>query len=204
MRVQFWLQLAAVICAAIGCSWTPGQVKDGDIIFHTSRSRQSVAIQKATGSQYSHMGIIFLRNGKPYVFEAVGPVKHTPLAEWIARGKGRHYVIKRLRNADQLLTEEAVARLRRVATGFLGKPYDQTFEWSDERMYCSELVWKTYDRALGTRIGRLQKLADFNLSDAAVKAKIQERYPGGVPEDEVVVSPISMFESSKLVLVERH
>ncbi|VTR45020.1 Orthopoxvirus protein of uncharacterised function (DUF830) [Serratia fonticola] len=45
-------------------------VQDGDIIFHTSRSAQSLAIQQATGSRYSHMGIIVLRDGKPYVFEA--------------------------------------------------------------------------------------------------------------------------------------
>ena len=36
-------------------AWQPQQ---GDIIFHTSRTSQSLAIQKATGSVYSHMGII--------------------------------------------------------------------------------------------------------------------------------------------------
>ena len=45
------------------------QLRDGDIIFQTSRSELSIPIQKATHSQYSHMGIIFLRNGNPYVYE---------------------------------------------------------------------------------------------------------------------------------------
>ncbi|HLQ25603.1 MAG TPA: hypothetical protein VK138_06915, partial [Acidiferrobacterales bacterium] len=39
------------------------QLRDGDIIFHTSQSAQSIAIQKATHSRYSHMGIIFFRDG---------------------------------------------------------------------------------------------------------------------------------------------
>ena len=60
-----------VCCCSVFASavyaWQPQQ---GDIIFHTSRTSQSLAIQKATGSVYSHMGIILLRDGKPYVYEA--------------------------------------------------------------------------------------------------------------------------------------
>ena len=50
------------------------EFRDGDIIFQTSRSEQSIAIQKATHSQYSHMGIVFLRNGSPDVYEAIKTV----------------------------------------------------------------------------------------------------------------------------------
>ena len=72
--------------------------RDGDIIFHTSKSAQSIAIQKATNSKYSHMGIIFNRDGSPYVYEAVKTVRYTPLKKWIARGEDGHYVVKRLRD----------------------------------------------------------------------------------------------------------
>ena len=34
------------------------ELKNGDLIFHTSQSSQSQAIQIATNSKYSHMGII--------------------------------------------------------------------------------------------------------------------------------------------------
>src|SRR5262249_45443635 len=118
------------------------RLHDGDIIFHTSRSSQSLAIQRATGSAYSHMGIVFFRQGKPYVLEAASTVRYTPLSSWISRGTGGHFVVKRLRTADQVLTPEARGRLRMQAEAFLGKPYDLTFEWSDQRVYCSELVWK--------------------------------------------------------------
>ena len=62
-------------------------IQDGDIIFHTSLSNQSKAIQLATKSKYSHCGIIYKLNDKYYVFEAVQPVKLTSLDDWIARGK---------------------------------------------------------------------------------------------------------------------
>ena len=58
------------------------ELKDGDLIFQTSRSSQSKAIQLATNSQYSHCGIVFKEGNSFYVFEAVQPVKRTPLAEW--------------------------------------------------------------------------------------------------------------------------
>ncbi|STL89562.1 putative peptidoglycan peptidase [Escherichia coli] len=68
----------------------------GDIIFQISRSSQSKAIQLATHSDYSHTGMLVIRNKKPYVFEAVGPVKYTPLKQWIAHGEKGKYVVRRV------------------------------------------------------------------------------------------------------------
>jgi uncharacterized protein YycO len=151
------------VFAAVGLLYLLGgsdsfaeQLRDGDIIFQTSRSEQSPAIQKATHSTYSHMGIVFLRNGSPYVYEAIKTVQYTPLRKWVERGESGHYVLKRLREADRILTSQAVKKLRQAGAKFQGKPYDSYFEWSDKRIYCSELVWKIYDRGLGIRVGRLQ------------------------------------------------
>ncbi len=177
------------------------QLRDGDIIFHTSRSAQSIAIQKATHSKYSHMGIVFIRDGNPYVYEAIKTVQYPPLKKWVARGDGGHYVIKRLRDADRVLTPQAVAKLWKVAAKLQGKPYDLTFEWSDSRIYCSELVWKIYDRGLGVAVGRLQKLRDFDLSDPIVKSKMKERYGKAIPMDETVISPGEMFSFDGLIVV---
>ena len=84
MRSVF-LFLALFTCACSGKASLP-VVKDGDIIFHTSNSAQSLAIQRATGSKYSHMGLVVHRDGRPFVFEAINTVQFTPLDRWIARG----------------------------------------------------------------------------------------------------------------------
>ena len=173
---------------------------DGDIIFQTSTSIQSEAVQQATHSRFSHMGVIFTRGGDPYVFEASATVKYTPLRNWIARGRGGDYVVKRLVTG---LTARQVEALRVAARSFEGRPYNSTFEWTDQRIYCSELVWKLYERALGIRIGELQHLRDFDLSGAAVRAKMLERYKGDIPLDELVISPAAMFESKALKDVSR-
>jgi len=146
------------------------------------------------------MGVIFFRSGRPYVLEASATVRYTPLDAWIARGKGGHYVVKRLRD-DSELNSDGIFKLRATAEQFLGRPYDLTFEWSDDRVYCSELVWKAYDRALHTDIGELQHLRDFNLDDPVVKAKMRQRYGDHVPVEESVISPSAMFRSPLLKTV---
>ncbi|HNT51043.1 MAG TPA: YiiX/YebB-like N1pC/P60 family cysteine hydrolase, partial [Cyclobacteriaceae bacterium] len=82
-----------------------------------------------------------------------------------------------------------------------GKNYDLYFEWSDDRMYCSELVWKIYFEATGISIGSLQKLNEFNLTNSVVKQKLKERYGNKIPLHEKVISPECMFNSAVLVTV---
>lgn len=177
------------------------ELRDGDIIFHTSRSSQSIAIQLATQSKQSHMGIIFFNNGEPHVFEAIRTVQSTPLKQWIARGVDGRYVIKRLRNARKIMTDATVRKLKSAAEKFHGKPYDLTFEWSDDRIYCSELVWKIYNRAIGLQLGKRQQLREFNLEHPAVKAKMTERYGKQIPLLETVISPGEIFRSDLLETV---
>ena len=179
----------------------PGKIKSGDIIFQTSLSSQSKAIQLATHSRYSHCGLINEINGRLFVFEAVGPVKVTPLDEWIARGKGRHFVIKRLKNSDQILTSAVLKKLFQAEDKFRGKQYDIYFDWSDDKIYCSELIWKVYKMSTGLEIGRLQKLGDFDLTSAPVKKIMSKRYENNIPLNETVISPVSIFESNLLMTV---
>lgn len=177
------------------------ELKNGDIIFQTSLSRQSKAIQLATHSKYSHCGIIYKEGNSLYVFEAIQPVKMTPLANWIARGEDGHFVVKRLINAPEILSKETLAKMKSIGEGFIGKDYDLGFDWSDDKMYCSELIWKIYYRAAGIEVGELQKLNDFDLTEPIVKKKLKERYGEKIPKDESVISPASIFDSELLTLV---
>lgn len=176
-------------------------VQEGDLIFHASLSGQSKAIQLATHSKYSHCGVIYRQNDQFYVLEAVQPVKLTPIDEWIARGEDGHFVIKRLKNAAQILTPETLGKMRTIGRAFIGKSYDLNFEWSDDNMYCSELVWKLYQRGTGLQIGNTQKLRDFDLTNAEVQKKMKERYGAHIPMDEIVISPAAIFESEQLMTV---
>jgi hypothetical protein len=69
------------------------------------------------------------------------------------------------------------------------------------RIYCSELVWKIFDRGAGVRVGELATIANFDLSHPTIQAKLRERYGERVPLDEVVISPAAMFAAPRLVTV---
>lgn len=174
-------------------------LREGDIIFQTSRSGQSRAIQIATHSKYSHMGLLTSDGADWCVCEAVGPVKCTKLQKWIDRGEGSRYVLKRLRNAEA--AKDRAATLKRVEQAYFGIPYDQYFGWSDDKIYCSELVWKVYKSALGIELCKLRKLKDFDLSSPVVVQKLKQRYGAKLPLQENVVSPSDIFDSPLLETV---
>lgn len=175
---------------------------EGDIIFHTSGSGQSKAIQIATGSKYSHVGVIYESDGEWRVLEAVQPVSSSLLKDFIARGTKGHYVVKRLADRDRILTNSNLEKLKKEGFQHIGKSYDVYFNWSDEQLYCSELVYKMYKNAAGIELGELKKLKDFNHDDPLVKATLKKRYKNKIPLEEPMISPASIFEDADLVTVE--
>ena len=172
--------------------------QSGDLIFQSSTAGQGKAIQLATKSPYSHVGIIFEHDNGLFVIEAVQPVKITPLKYFIDRTANKKFVVKRLKNAEDILTPEKVIEMKNWANDYLGKDYDLYFEWSNERIYCSELVWKMYQENTGIEIGELQTLQSFDLTHPIVQQKMKERYGDKVPMDELVISPGAMFDSELL------
>ncbi len=159
----------------------------GDIVFHRSHSRQSEAIARATHSELTHVGVVLPHDGRLMVLEAVEPVGWAELKEWTARGEGTKS--RRLPG----LSEATVVKLARLGNGWVGRHYDAAFGWSDDRLYCSELVYKLFDRAAGVKIGAPHRLGDFDLTDALVAATLRERYGANVPLDEPVISPADLY-----------
>jgi hypothetical protein len=204
--MRTWLALVTWLSTLVACGQARAEpmslaavksaLADGDVIFQESESRQSAAIKAATRSRYSHVGLVFgVAEGKPYVLEAVQPVRTTPLEAWIRRGAGAHFVLMRARERP---AKHEAAELRREAERFLGRAYDLTFDWSDERIYCSELVWKVYERAWGVRLGEPEPWRALNLDDAKVRALAKKRL-GKLPDPEApVVTPVRILEAPQL------
>ncbi len=193
--------VAQSITTSVSINKSAASFQSGDIIFQSSQSTQCKAVQLATHSKYSHCGIIFIDKGFTFVYEAVQPVKYTPFKEWIKHGKDSKYVVKRLKNASTALTPAVLTKMKTVRDKYIGKNYDLYFDWSDDKIYCSEYVWKIYKQAVNLEVGKLQKLKDFDLSSGPVKDKLKERYGNHIPLDEIVVSPQDIFESELLETV---
>ena len=180
------------------------ELQFGDIIFQSSKSGQSQAIQLATNSQYSHVGMLFEHDDEWKVLEAVQPVKITPLSKWKKQGDYEYYEVKRLKGSDSLLTKSVMEKMKVLGTSWLGKDYDIYFDWSDTELYCSELVWKIYKENLGVEIAALRPLKDFDLTHPLVKKTMKERYGDDLPLESMMISPGDMYDSELLETVLKH
>jgi hypothetical protein len=147
------------------------------------------------------MGMIFFIKGKPQVYEAITSVSFTPLQTWINRGKGKKYTVRRLKDRDKHITPVTLSAIKKTAKTFKGKPYDFLFDWSDKKMYCSELVWKIYYQSIGIRLGELQRLGDFDLKSPIIRQKMKQRYGKHIPYSEPVISPEQIYQSELLETV---
>ena len=169
--------------------------QDGDIVFHESTSRQSPIIKLAQHSKWTHCGIVFHIGDKAYVYEAVDPVRYTPLKDWVARGKDGVYCAKRLKSP---LSASSIEKMKTVGAKYKGKHYDTLFQWSDNRMYCSELIWKIYFEGAGIEVCKPNHFSDYSISLPRVKKLIKERYGDKFDPSEQIVSPQALYKSKLL------
>lgn len=174
---------------------------DGDIVFQYSGSMQCKAIAEATHSPYTHCGIVFMEGGRPMVWEAIGPVLKTPYADWVKHGHNGHVVIKRLRDAAPL-TAPHLADMKAEGQKEMGRPYDIYFNMDDERIYCSELVWKIYERGAGLRVGAIERFGDMDFSGAEARRVLKERFGDHFPAQQEVITPAAIFRSPLLYTVD--
>jgi hypothetical protein len=189
--VFLFISLSFFACAQIP------SVKNGDLVFIVNPSGQGKAIQLATKSKYTHVGIVFIENGTPLVYHAVEPVSVSTLDEFAALSSDGNVVVKSLKN-QALLNKAKVNDMLKEAKGALGKHYDVFFSWSDNELYCSEFVWKLYMRNLNLAIGKLRSLKEFDLSAPQVKEIMKHRYGNNIPYNENMISPGDMFDSELL------
>jgi hypothetical protein len=193
--------LLPLALAGIAAAEAPYGLQEGDILFHGSGGQQADAIRGATGSPYTHCGVVFSENGRLMVLEAVQPVSVTTVEEFQKRGTPGTFHAKRLKSIpDAAGFEKAKAWGKKQ----LGLNYDARFQWGDDKLYCSELVWKAFNEA-GVKLCEPRRFQDYKLDHPAVKPVIEQRYGSAdkLPKDEPVVAPSDLAASELLVEVPR-
>jgi uncharacterized protein YycO len=172
--------------------------QEGDIVFQSLPHGALVdAIEGSTASPYSHCGIVTFVKGKPFVLEAIGPVKLTEMSAWI--GQGREHAFDVYRFHGEL--GSAVPKIIRAAYGYLGRPYDIRYDLDDGKIYCSELIWKAVRDATGKQIGTLKRLGELKWKPH--EAVIREMEGGELPLARLMITPRHLAEAAELKQVFR-
>jgi hypothetical protein len=160
---------AGSVYATTGGDYPP--LRDGDLVFQTSKSSQSGAIFVATANAFTHMGIIKNNEGKISVIEAGSTVREIPLKAWVNRGVMARVAIYR----DPALTPEQAKRVLSAARALYGRAYDIFFSFNNDAIYCSELPYLAY-KAAGISIGKLQKISELHFDNVLVRNLIRQRW----------------------------
>ena len=165
------------------------EVREGDVIFQTSQSRQSPLIQIATRSKISHCGIVVMKNGEPYVLETLKTLVLTPLDDFIARGEGKKYWLKR----------SAKENIKIQYAPYLGKPYDLAFKFDNDKFYCSELIYVIYKEQLGIELCEPKQVGDYLIPGIAqLPQLVKVMKKRGITKEQYAVAPVDVFESEHL------
>ena len=182
-------------CASSGpiTSYTPQQ---GDILFQSLPHMAVIdAIEGSTHSPYSHCGIVIRQDNVWHVLEAIGPVKLTRLERWIGQGRDEAFAVSRLKPAFQPKVDAMIA----AAEKFIGLPYDIQYELDDEKIYCSELIYKGFLKASGERMGKTVKLGelDWRPHEQVIRAIAGDP----VPLDREMITPRDLAQAEQLETV---
>jgi hypothetical protein len=181
---------------------------NGDLVLQQSTSPQSNAIRAATGSRYTHLGIVRITRDRPVVVEAARTVSETPLRTFVSRGSGGHFSVYRVRN----LSPDAAVRVMAAARQLYGRPYDLFFRPDATQIYCSELPVLAF-AAVGIRLGRQERFGDLNVGHPAVRALFAARWQQHpdcraatmnaagcwrLMQDQKIVTPVSLTKDPQL------
>lgn len=178
IRDRFIKAILAAVALLTANAGYAADWKEGDIVFQISKSEQSPLIQYATGSPWSHCGIVVKKDGQFFVLEASNVVKLTPIDSWIKRG--RFSSVKKRRVLDR----DVKVRYSK----YLGKPYDLAFKFNNGKYYCSELVWLIYKEQFGVELCKPRKIKEYNL--VGIRKHLIRR---GMNENQLVVAPCDLL-----------
>ena len=201
------------------------QLQEGDIVFIESNSERAPAIKKLTESNLTHCGIVFRdKNQKWIVYEGAGyPGTYRQLGDWIEResgnGKKNPIYVKRLKDREGRLSSKLEA-LRTKAKDLHDTHYDLGFAWKNkdssgkEYIYCSELIWKAFNDAVGVALKDPHPLTDYirdrpdglkaddvkKLFDQYLNNEESKKRRDGKDYDpaELAISPAEVFASPEL------
>jgi hypothetical protein len=154
--------------------WGQRVLREGDIVFRLGDARviRGIAplsrfIARATGSPFSHTGIIAVENGSPVVYDCSSPgIQRQPFEIWMLDSLGP-LGVKRLKPQHRGRIAGVVDYCRTMFERQV--PFDPGFRMEDDSLYCLEFTEKAFrsqSLALSepVRIGDWEYLASFPLT----------------------------------------
>ena len=175
--------------------WGRRNLQDGDVVFILGTSRVFLGLvnfskfsSEIADSRFSHVGIIAIEDGQPYVYDTVsGGPRRKPLGWFLARSQIRRVAFRRPREDLESRLPHVLHFCRQVYSEHV--PYDEQFLLNDDRLYCSEFVEEAFrqqDISLCDAV-RIDSLPNFDAFPAAMSAMIETTT--SISREQAVIFP---------------
>lgn len=205
--------LSGFLCLFLLSCSSDFELKTGDLLFQDLDCGSFCdAIEKVTrgvdGYSFSHVGIVLVEDGKIWVLEAGGRgVVKTPLDSFMNRSKTSAGYAKVVAGRVKKPYRYAIPVAVLKAEQLLGKPYDDYFDISNDRYYCSELVYYAFRDSTGKPLFELNPMT-FIDPDTRKTFPAWERYfedlHVAIPEGKAGLNPGGISRSPVLEIVKKY
>ena len=133
--------------ASVPIEQAPPQLQEGDLLFQDLNCGPlcdaiEAVTEGADGKDFSHVGIAAKFNGRLMIVEAIGTEVRAVHQDAFFLRSGEVVVGRPLRSFRSVATQAA-----HEAILLIGTPYDDAFLPGNDKLYCSELVALSYERA---------------------------------------------------------
>ncbi|CAI2794098.1 Uncharacterized distant relative of cell wall-associated hydrolases [Serratia ficaria] len=133
-------------CIVWGSPIPPG-VTSGDLVFRTGDEAISAVVRTVDSSGFSHVGMLYLRNGEPFVIHST-PAEHEGTKDGVVMDSLDFYISRAINRtvsyyhvkSDKENRKQAVER----ALTYVGTPFSVV---GGEGVYCTELVAQAWKEA---------------------------------------------------------
>lgn len=126
---------------------------EGDLVFRKGRSMVSkIVLMHDRASAYSHVGIVAFINGEPFIVHAVPGepdengeerVKCESPVDFLDVERASLFAVFRIAEDEKHMAK--IAGQKAVDYYEMGLSFDKALDFrSDDKLYCTELVWKAY------------------------------------------------------------
>lgn len=145
--------------------WGRAVLHDGDIVFRMGDTRIlcglfpfSRFLADASGSRYSHTGIVAIEDGLPVIYDCTkAGVRRMPFPVWILDTFGP-IGVKRLEPGRRRSIAGVLAYARKLFEDQV--PFDYQFDLDDSALYCLEMTEKAF-RSQGLALSKPVRLGDM-------------------------------------------
>lgn len=145
--------------------WGRAMLRDGDIVFRLGDARTLLGflplsrfIAHASGSAFSHTGIISIEDGWPVVYDCSSSgIQRQPFGVWMLDSIGS-FGVKRLKPKLSTHIPGVIGYCRKVYEEQV--PFDDEFRIDDSRLYCVEMTEKAF-RSEGLALSKPVCIGDW-------------------------------------------